>query len=459
MVRSLKGLFLRPLPIGWWLSAALALGLLRGCAVIIFGSEDYLVPDESLYVTVLEGLKEGADVYSLGTALGYGPVIVTGSWMLLIPSIGVIDLGLSSLDALRLTSIMYSTGSSLILICILAIARRSPGSTAEAQRAGSGTYHYALASSAGLATLLLLFVPSYTLWSSLALRDSSSIFAAMLSALGLTLAISSRHFVLRMSGALLVAIGVAGLQLSRAYLSALILIALLCVTIWKPKGRRVRISVALALFAVLGFLGGEAIRGMYADAPERPVVPSTSTERPQGALPEMIGARIDSRVGLFSLNREKFMENAESAYAYNYCTTQAEVFEIAACEVVHLPVGLWRFLTLPHAVPWDVPHSRALLGAGVENYLWILILTFSLVSLVGRFSLNARLTSFLIIYGSLAITGYALVSGNAGTAFRHKSQFLWVFALIIGFGFGWRSWTLRLASRLNLRSRPQTNSD
>ena len=57
------------------------------------------------------------------------------------------------------------------------------------------------------------------------------------------------------------------------------------------------------------------------------------------------------------------------------------------------------------------------------------------------------MTVFLVALLAVTTAAYATVSGNEGTAFRHKGQFLWAWILIIALGYGWRPWVRSLVQR------------
>jgi hypothetical protein len=444
----------RPRSLRWWLSAAGVVAVLRLLGVLALSSTGLGVPDEGLYQTIVDQLGRGVDIYSLGVALGYGPVVITGSWLLLLPALTLSEVGVNSLLALRLTSVLYATAASLLFIVVTWLLRAGPHARGS-NRENRVNVALPVASTPGFSIIVLLALPSHAVWTTLALRDSSSLFSITLVAAGVALVVSRTPGYWRLIGPLCAGMGLVGLQLSRSYLSALALIAVLSICLWLPRHKRPVLSVALALFSLCGFLGGQAIRGMFSDAPDSPSVVEPSvvgTSFPQAAL-----AQIDSRVGTFSVNRLKFMEDADTAYAYNYCETETQLVDIALCEAVHLPIGVGRFLTLPHTLPWDVPDKAEQALAGIENYVWVLLFLLVVGTLAARKSVNSRMTTFLVVYGSLALVGYSLVSGNAGTAFRHKSQFLWVFTLIIALGADWRPWARRLSTGV-LRHRARSDS-
>jgi len=114
------------------------------------------------------------------------------------------------------------------------------------------------------------------------------------------------------------------------------------------------------------------------------------------------------------------------------------------CEAVFLPLGVYRFLLTPNLFEagTDIPLERTF--AGLENVVWLLLIIAAIGTVVTRRSVSPRMTVFLVSILVLSTVAYALVSGNEGTAFRHKGQFLWAWCLVIALGYGWRPWVLSL---------------
>ncbi len=97
-----------------------------------------------------------------------------------------------------------------------------------------------------------------------------------------------------------------------------------------------------------------------------------------------------------------------------------------ASAIAYLPVGTLYFLSLPF--PWTV--SSALQAMTVpESIVWYVLLYYASRELV--FSLRRYLQDAAgMIFTTMLITlGYGLVSGNGGTAYRHRAQILPVFII------------------------------
>jgi hypothetical protein len=398
---------------GSWLALLGVLFLLKLIIVVVVLPDYPLVPDEGLYVVALEVILRGENIVSAGDALGYGPVIFTGSWMLLRPAQLLTWFELGPLESLRLTSLFFGSLTSLLVVVIVFRAR------------GNG---FPYRSAPGLALLTLTLMPSYQFWGILALRDAAVILCMTLVACGVTL------FVIRPSGTtyslglIALFLGVTGMYMSRSYLAIPMSIAAVLAIAFPPLNGR-RIVVVLAIVALsAGNLVGYGIRGY--------------TQPNSGA----ILAAVDSRVSSFAVTREGMRGGADSAYRGNYCRS-LEGGSLVMCEALYLPLGAYRFLLTPNPLETGAGISRERLLAGVENIVWFLVLIAAIGTVMFRRTYSLRIMAFCVALLASTTVGYALVSGNEGTAFRHKGQFLFAWCLLIALGYGWRPWIRPLLSR------------
>jgi len=97
----------------------------------------------------------------------------------------------------------------------------------------------------------------------------------------------------------------------------------------------------------------------------------------------------------------------------------------------HLPRGLAVMLFAPF--PWEEGGSVSLNVARVESIVWYPIL---LLAGFGIPSLRRNISelAFPVVAGGATVIVYALTEGNIGTAYRHRGEFVWVIALLAGFG-------------------------
>jgi hypothetical protein len=113
----------------------------------------------------------------------------------------------------------------------------------------------------------------------------------------------------------------------------------------------------------------------------------------------------------------------------------------------YLPVGLAFFLFAPF--PWAI-ESVLQLATLPEVLLWYALVPFTVLGL--RDLRHRQYSAGLLLVGVLAIvvSSYALVEGNFGTAYRHRSQVLPLFFVFAGRGLA--SWWERRRERARQRA-------
>ena len=373
---------------------------------------------------IVEGMVRGEAINDLVSDLGYGTTVVTGSWILTQPAHILVIFGVDPLISLRLVAL---TASTLAALLILAIAHRAYPQGVP------------LLSSAGLALLVLMVLPSYLLWGSLALRESSVILSMAMAAWGLSLVAMRPSPASQAVGLAAVFVGTVGMYMSRSYLALILSAAVLLAILFPPLRSRAVIVILTAGTLFLGNFVGSQIR---TSAPPALVPDNTVGSDTVGS--DTVGSVIASRLGAFHRSREGLRLNADSAYSFNYCKPTGDAISTLTCEAANLPLGIYRFLLTPNVIETSATAPRQRLAAGFENLIWLVIFIAGGISVVCRRSLSPRLTVFLVTLLVLSTVAYALVSGNEGTSFRHKGQFLWAWCLLIALGTGWRPWVRSL---------------
>ena len=95
----------------------------------------------------------------------------------------------------------------------------------------------------------------------------------------------------------------------------------------------------------------------------------------------------------------------------------------------YLPVGVFYFLTVPH--PWRLGSFRNNLAI-IETLFWVLMYPAVLMGMRRGLRRNYPGAVLLIVIILAKIFLYSLASGNAGTAYRMRSQVWLFFAIFIG---------------------------
>ena len=444
-------------PMKQWLLILLLISGARLVSIVVLLPTAPMIPDENIYAFLTTSIVLGNDLGFATHYIGFGPTILTGSGILLSVASGFAAVGLDSFSAIRLSSLLSSTVSALALVHVVALSRRfSLSSTGIPIRSGGG-----------IALLTYLLMPSHMLWSSMGLRDASAELCAVTAAWGFFQLNLQRSHLWRICGGSALFLGTAGIYLSRSSLAPILSIALVAALTCPPWKRRVVPIVAGLAIVILGNVAGDAARN---STPIQPFQTTPRIEHVQKALdaqnvtettipqsqevvkiptppPRQIGRN------LFE-TRENFRVNADSAFTTNYCQEDwGSLIRAVACETLHAPLGIYRFLATPNLLDsgFNIPAQR--LFAGLENMLWVLLMATALGSLLARFPMQRRLLLLVGLFLSFAILAYALISGNEGTAFRHKGQLLWAWCLILALGYGWRPWARRLLVKASQDSR------
>ena len=93
-----------------------------------------------------------------------------------------------------------------------------------------------------------------------------------------------------------------------------------------------------------------------------------------------------------------------------------------------IPRGLYNTMVRP--LPWEAGWSNLdRFGAGLESPLWIVLYGLSIFGVWKHRSHLGQLVFPILIIGAVALSG-AVTHGNLGTAFRHRGQMLFAFAVL-----------------------------
>jgi hypothetical protein len=169
--------------------------------------------------------------------------------------------------------------------------------------------------------------------------------------------------------------------------------ALAAATLWAlavPRSRPV--TLVRPALAVVAFAGGVAAIMKWAAA----------------ALPE------GSILGYVALTRQKLATGGSAIHPGWAVRSWGEA-------IVYAPFAVITFLLAP--LPW---HARNVpqLGAALENLMLLAMIVLAGARLSQFRTLAWNTALFTAAFGALGILAFGLVEGNAGTAFRHKMQFL-----------------------------------
>lgn len=262
------------------------------------------------------------------------------------------------------------------------------------------------------AGVLVAIFPSLVLWSVLNIRDALATFMVTLAVL---LAVRLYRRV-RGGEVLLLVLSLVLLSTLRDYLAILALAGILLGWALALRPGRALPTMALGLLVGLGgvfFL--ERFELLSPDILEDPLSSVASLRQ---------GLQQDFRSGL-----------AGSAYGLEHDTSTL------GGAIRYLPLGLAYFLFSPF--PWAISSILQTFTLP-EVLLWYALVPFTVVGMLRMRGGEGSAALLLLGVLALVVSSYALVEGNFGTAYRHRSQVLPLFFVFAGRGLThW--WELRRA--------------
>lgn len=105
----------------------------------------------------------------------------------------------------------------------------------------------------------------------------------------------------------------------------------------------------------------------------------------------------------------------------------------------HVPRGLSIMLFWPY--PWEGTDNARVQFARVESFVWYPLLLLAGFGLLQAWK-HRHVLAFPLLFGGALLAVYVLTEGNAGTAYRHRGEFVWVVVLLAVMGMS------RIVSRL-----------
>ena len=385
-------------------------------------------PDEGEYTDIIGFVKSGGNWVSY--QLGYGAGFWPEGCSLLVPALGLMYAGVAAIDALRIVSVVYSTGSALLLLTILWIAMRRGRfpSTAAGPR---------LVSWPMLRMIVFQFLPSHALWNTLALREAATEFGTI-AAVAFAFPLGWWQKALVGAG---IALAIAVAFQSRGSMAVALSLALACAVLWFGR-ERPRFSLVVAAAVLVGTTFGLAL-SLPAEAPvPKPDTSSAanSTQPPGTSVFDSLRRGVtaapsrlnpDTYLQRGSYQREVSAQYADSAIATDSCSGLPDPRNLRVCEISRLPGAAFAVMFRP-LWPLDMPKQWSALAfvASIENIAWLMLALAAAYVSIRRGPQLTRVLFICLVYGGLLVAGMAALEGNFGTAFRHKSNVLWVVVII-----------------------------
>lgn len=368
-------------------AVATTLRLVVGWVVIFLGLQRQLAPDTRNYQRILrelvseEGLSgqgRGGSIYRESPALFYPLELIAWSPQLVTPF------------SLVLTAAAGGLLAALVTRLLLA---------------------YTSVAASVVGGLIIAVMPSQIIWSSMLLKDPY--IAAAIAAVALAL----RWWCKQTSAPTFLA-GFAIIVGLLAYISgirshtmtAVLIGTVLALLIAAPNRRALRSGLALACLLLIPWISGSGIASIE------------------------VLSNLD---GDMPMRRTQMAQNANTAVIPLPENTQATIAPDPpqptwVQDLNYLPSGI-KVMTID-PMPWHLSISRSLIPAFAEHLIWYPLLAFAAVGIITRRRWTIDLVFAALMLGGLTVM-WGLTEGNFGTAFRHRTEFVWIVVIFAVLGF------------------------
>lgn len=298
-----------------------------------------------------------------------------------------------------------------------------------------------------LAGLIVALLPSQVLWSSLVLRESMVWTTLVLLALTISWAAAARSWRQQLGWGLASALSLYGLADLRGQTAVVAAFALLGAALVVRTPHRVRLIVgALAIASLAPALASAGPFGytvIETALPRLAVIranlslgahSSTVRVRPLPPAPATSRATASATSGGSSATPSA----APSAPAAVVTDAEGNRYAVddtsPASSVATIPRGLVDVTLRPF--PWEPASDSSVRLAQVENVAWGGLYLLALAG-VGTTWRRREELAFPALVGVGLLLVAAVTQGNLGTAFRHRSQMLWLLAIFAVLGAQW----------------------
>jgi hypothetical protein len=380
----------------------------------------FFAPDEAAYATLTYWVSNGLDVRNFPDH-GNGLYERTRTFILI--SAIFHRVGFNEYTATRITSLTFSISLSLILLRLF-INQLAKSSSPRPFHAYALLFVFAF----------INLLPSYILWSTLAIRETTSHFFILSSSLVFSkLLFKEPKFKLN---ALLLIIFVVLAYGVRAQTVWILLAAFLACT-WLIREAFLR-KLGLTALILFSFTLGTfwTSNTSYLFKSDVPTLTSVATPNEVNIKPfssDTITAplRSVSQLDERRLNNQQF---AASALTPPICKNNGirKIF----CEVSLIGYQLVSFLLRP--LPFIDGGSPLLVLASIENLFWIALFLLVLVLMKVAYKelglkgfIGDQLVRFYLLFLVTFSASASMYFGNLGTGFRHKSTILWAISLLV----------------------------
>ena len=413
-------------------------------------------PDEGTYARLAEFVSRGLAVQDFPD---YGPALYNQSKSLVNPSSLLIKIGVDPLDSVRIVSAIYGFFVPLFaLLCFVAV-QKSRVNLKEITFENSSVFAKSF-------MVILFFLPSNFLWSTLGLRESSSQFwilaqtyfiirfynevkyarfiFAFLAIMSSVFSFTARPQTALLISIFLIFLGVVVTLKKRAI--SFLLVSIFCMISGNAFAStpEVKLIVKYKIIKKVEILSENDSKNAEEESSKKIDIDTILCSYPnqiilvskqkfecvlvqeykKPLLPPLTSLPQNIDVSMLEERRNVNRVGASSALAPSFCSKSINEFASIKCNLSELPYRLTAFLVRPF--PFLDEGSSFLLFAGLENFVWLFLILVTLTNLMRLrshtlFKEYIMCIAFFMIIFSIAVSLY---EGNMGTAFRHKSTLI-----------------------------------
>jgi hypothetical protein len=383
-----------------------------------------LAPDEETYALLSYWVQKGLPVSSFPV---FGAGLYQTSKTFILPASIFIFIGLEPLTSIRLISLLLGITSLFIFNSILNQVLKN-FTFGNRNLTGHKSLHVTILA-------FYAFMPSNLLWSTLGLRESSVQFWLLLTLYILLKALKletlKSNFILK---ALFHTLFVVTLTIgygTRPETFLLLSFAIFFSYLFAVRKQNYLMAISAAISTLLGLT--------YVSGPTSEVT-TPKNQILEGSMQQTIPTpiaetqnRISSKIKVIANAEVKANANridAASALPERMCGTSKDIFKEFQCQITEIPFRLFSVVFRP--LPGIDNGSHQMMLASMENLLWLIFFLLLIRSTIRARNQVRRnifwnsLFFFLVAYSM----GLAMLEGNLGTAFRHKSTLLPIILLM-----------------------------
>jgi hypothetical protein len=389
----------------WFWCFSLTFLLHLTLVLVVPNPQTNIAPDENSYAQIVLALSNPEDYVEYLSQVGG---LVVASYPLTLPASFLNQIGINEVISLRIVSSTYSLLSFLLFAFLtLRIAKKYNASLLD----GAARERFMVRS----LVLLFALLPSHALWNSIGLRESSFQFFAVLSFTIVHVLLNELftfpHFVLLVTT---LTLSLTAAYFSRWQFAFFLSLSIFCFFILHKKFIYFTIGFVVSSSSLLTWISSTyGLKGVWS----RVFHNANNLGLNEQTVPRVSSSSIE-RISIPILDVTK---SESTTNTFSYIITNVLNYFWHLFSIIFRPL------------PYFDTYSPFTWMASIENMIFILLFIFSLAQIIRlRNQPSSNLFEIaLFIYLISIVLLMAAYEQNLGTAFRHKSQLLWVMVTIL----------------------------